>query len=46
MRVVLLKKEYSSPEFDYVRIALENVICTSAETPIDDIIEEDNSDDL
>ena len=41
-------KKYSSPEFDFLRLNIQSTICVSktAETPIDDIIEEDNSDDL
>ena len=42
-----MKKSYISPEFEYVKLKLETVICTSfnAETPIDDIIEYDDGDD-
>jgi hypothetical protein len=46
MRGVYLKKEYYSPEFEYNKIYLNDVICASAETPIIDIIEDDDSDDL
>jgi len=41
-----LKKKYDSPEFELLRFTIENVICASAETPIDDIIEIDDDDDL
>lgn len=46
MRDILLKKFYISPEFDFVSILFDTVICTSAETPIDDNFEEDDDDDL
>ena len=46
MRDDLLKKAYISPEFDYVRILFDTVICTSAETPIIDIVEDGDDDDL
>lgn len=48
MRIFLLKKTYSSPEFNYLRFALEDTICVSdsTETPIDDIIEHDDDGDL
>lgn len=46
VRSVLLKKSYISPEFDFIRIQLEDTICASAETPFDDIIEDDNDDDV
>ncbi len=41
-----MKKSYISPEFDYVSILFDTAICYSAETPIDDIIEDDDDDDV
>ena len=41
-----MKKTYDSPEFELVRFTIENVICASAEIPIDDIIEIDGDDDV
>ena len=41
-----MKKSYISPEFDYIRMHLNDVICASAETPFDDIIEDDGDDDV
>ena len=46
IRGVFLKKSYISPEFEYVKIQLETVICASAETVVDDIIEYDDDDDV
>ncbi len=47
---VLLKRSYISPEIDVVKIKLRDVICisppTGAETPIDDAIVIDDSDDF
>lgn len=42
MRGYKLKKSYITPEIDYVKIDVETVVCTSAETPIDDIIEHED----
>ena len=42
-----MKKSYFSPKFDSIKIELETMICVSAETPIDDIIEyDDDGDDV
>lgn len=37
-----MKKSYVSPEFDCVKFDIKTDVCTSAETPIDDIIEYDD----
>ena len=47
----LVKKLYISPEFEKLKIDLNTVICSSLnaetpETPMDDIIEIDNGDDV
>ena len=46
-----MKKLYISPEFEKLKIDLNTVICSSLnaetpETPMDDIIEIDNGDDV
>ena len=38
-----MKKIYITPEFDYVSIFFEAAVCFSAETPVDDIQEDDDS---
>ena len=40
-----MKKTYDSPEFELLRFTIDNVICASAETPIDDKIEYNDDDD-
>lgn len=41
-----MKKEYLSPEFDFMRILLSENICISAEDPNKDIHEEDDDDNV
>lgn len=41
-----MKKEYASPEFDIMRVLLADNLCVSAETPINDEHESENSEDL
>lgn len=41
-----MKKDYLSPEFEFMRILLAENICISAEDPNPDIHESDDHDDV
>lgn len=40
-----MKKEYASPEFDIMRVLLADNLCVSAEDPMNDVHENDETDD-